>query len=84
MADIRIVSCEVSARRQIPARSKNDRIRPLDDPRLIPRLTPHGRLLLAPSDEGPERFPVSRTDEAYDLLDRRPQEAVQVMLTYGA
>jgi len=56
----------------------------LDDPRLIPRLTPHGRLLLAPSDEGPERFPVSRTDEAYDLLDRRPQEAVQVMLTYGA
>ena len=28
------------------------------------------------------RFPVSRADEAYDLLDRRPQEAVQVMLTY--
>ena len=30
------------------------------------------------------RFPVSHADEAYDLLDRRPQEAVQVMLTYGA
>lgn len=28
------------------------------------------------------RFPLSRADEAYDLLDRRPQEAVQVMLTY--
>ena len=28
------------------------------------------------------RFPVSRADEAYDLLDRHPQEAVQVMLTY--
>ena len=26
----------------------------MDDVRLIPRLTPHGRLLLAPSDEGPE------------------------------
>ena len=30
------------------------------------------------------RFPVSRADEAYDLLDRRPQEAVQVMLSYSA
>ena len=29
-----------------------------------------------------DRFPVSRADKAYDLLDRRPQEAVQVMLTY--
>ena len=28
------------------------------------------------------RFPLARADEAYDLLDRRPQEAVQVMLTY--
>ncbi len=27
---------------------------------------------------------VSRADEAYDLLDRRPEEAVQVMLTYRA
>ncbi|MCA1603129.1 MAG: hypothetical protein LC776_16335 [Acidobacteria bacterium] len=25
---------------------------------------------------------VSRADEAYDLLDRHPQEALQVMLTY--
>jgi hypothetical protein len=25
---------------------------------------------------------VSRADEAYDLLDQRPEEAVQVMLTY--
>ena len=30
------------------------------------------------------RFPVSRADEAYDLLDWRPDETVQVMLTYGA
>ncbi|MGQ0591827.1 MAG: hypothetical protein ACT4QB_04040 [Gammaproteobacteria bacterium] len=30
------------------------------------------------------RFPMSRADEAYDLLDQRPQEAVQVMLAYGA
>ncbi|MGQ0591824.1 MAG: hypothetical protein ACT4QB_04015 [Gammaproteobacteria bacterium] len=26
----------------------------MDDPRPIPRLSPHGRLLLAPSDEEPE------------------------------
>jgi hypothetical protein len=29
-------------------------------------------------------FPVSRADEAYELLDRRPQKAVQVMLIYRA
>ena len=95
VADIRIVSCEVSARRQIPARSKNDRIRPLDDPRLIPRLPPArpaparaiGRGVRAGAGAG--RAPdgwidPARADEAYDLLDRCPQEAVQVMLTYGA
>jgi hypothetical protein len=32
---------------------------PLDEPRLIPRLTPHGRLLLEPSDEGPEPRPTT-------------------------
>ncbi|MGH8906981.1 MAG: zinc-dependent alcohol dehydrogenase [Egibacteraceae bacterium] len=30
------------------------------------------------------RFPVSRAAEAYDLLDRRPEEAVAVLLTYDA
>jgi hypothetical protein len=47
----------ISLRLRLYARSKNDRIRPLDDPRLIPRLTPHGRLLLAPSDQEPEPEP---------------------------
>jgi threonine dehydrogenase-like Zn-dependent dehydrogenase len=27
-------------------------------------------------------FPVARAAEAYDLLDRRPGETVQVVLTY--
>jgi 2-desacetyl-2-hydroxyethyl bacteriochlorophyllide A dehydrogenase len=30
------------------------------------------------------RFPLSRAAEAYDLLDRRPDEAVAVLLTYEA
>jgi hypothetical protein len=38
----------------------------LNDPRLIPRLTPHGRLLLAPSDEGPELEPAP-ADEALGI-----------------
>jgi 2-desacetyl-2-hydroxyethyl bacteriochlorophyllide A dehydrogenase len=30
------------------------------------------------------RIPFERAEEAYELLDRRPEEAVQVVLTYGA
>ena len=30
------------------------------------------------------RFPLEQADQAYALLDQRPQEAIQVLLTYGA
>ncbi|MDX1708998.1 MAG: hypothetical protein R3274_10385, partial [Desulfobacterales bacterium] len=29
------------------------------------------------------QFPLSRAKEAYELLDRHPQEALQVIFTYG-
>jgi threonine dehydrogenase-like Zn-dependent dehydrogenase len=29
------------------------------------------------------RFPVEKAQQAYDLLDRQPESAVQVALTYG-
>jgi threonine dehydrogenase-like Zn-dependent dehydrogenase len=29
------------------------------------------------------RFPVEKAQQAYDLLDRQPESAVQVVLTYG-
>jgi alcohol dehydrogenase len=29
-----------------------------------------------------QRFPVERAAEAYALLDERPEQAIQVMLTY--
>ncbi|HUF37192.1 MAG TPA: zinc-binding alcohol dehydrogenase [Anaerolineales bacterium] len=42
---------------------------------LLRRLRP-GRLIT-------HRFPFERAAEAYELLDRRPEEAVQVVLAYG-
>ena len=37
---------------------------------------------IAPARLVTHRFPLGRAAEAYDLLDRRPEEAVQVLLTY--
>ena len=38
---------------------------------------------LKPADFITHRFDVHQADEAYELLDKRPQEAIQVILTYN-
>ena len=39
--------------------------------------------LLRPSRLITHRFPLEEATKAYELLDRRPEQAIQVMLTYG-
>lgn len=60
-------------------------------PELTGRWSPARRLRLAlemlgqvhPADLITHRLPITRAAEAYDLLDRRPGDAIQVTLTYG-